>query len=147
MSLWVLSGIATGPNRATSPEADQEWVVDAQAWPDQVGMLGGITPAQITELDQLLTRREQQILACLVRGGSAKEVARELFISEGTVRKHRENLRTKLGLRSTAALVAWAIERGLHSASQASLNQHSQHDPSKVKTSSQPRSNNPRRKP
>jgi two-component system nitrate/nitrite response regulator NarL len=113
MNMWSLSGSACSVNRATQGEPDAEWVVDAQAWPDQHGLLTQPTPAPADGIASVLTRREQQILTCLVRGASAKEVARELCISEGTVRKHRENLRTKLGLRNTAAMVAWAIERGM----------------------------------
>lgn len=116
MNNWHFGSGATSSRPAQSGEPDEGWVVDTDAWPDQLSMLASAEPAPAKSTDALLTRREQQILACLVRGGSAKEVARELFISEGTVRKHRENLRTKLGLRSTAALVAWAIERGLQPA-------------------------------
>lgn len=59
-----------------------------------------------------VTRREQQIIALLARGLSARVVAQRLFISEGTVRKHRENLRTKLDLRTTAELAVWAARQG-----------------------------------
>jgi DNA-binding NarL/FixJ family response regulator len=45
-------------------------------------------------------------MALVVQGRTSKQIARELLISELTVRKHRENLLRKLGLRSAARLVA-----------------------------------------
>lgn len=45
-----------------------------------------------------------QVLA----GRTSKEIARALFLSDLTVRKHRENLLRKLGLTSTAQLLALA---------------------------------------
>ena len=65
-------------------------------------------PAPLTPV----TRREQQIIALLSRGLSARVVAQRLFISEGTVRKHRENLRAKLNLRTTTELAVWAARQG-----------------------------------
>jgi len=50
-------------------------------------------------------------MALAVLGRTSKEIARELAISDLTVRKHRENLLRKLGLRSTAQLVALAPAR------------------------------------
>jgi DNA-binding CsgD family transcriptional regulator len=47
-------------------------------------------------------------MALVVEGRTSKEIARLLGISDLTVRKHRENLLCKLGLRSTAQLVALA---------------------------------------
>lgn len=47
-------------------------------------------------------------MAFVVDGYTSKEIARLLRISDLTVRKHRENLLRKLGLGSTAQLVAFA---------------------------------------
>lgn len=44
----------------------------------------------------------------MLAGRTSKEIARALFLSDLTVRKHRENLLRKLGLTSTAQLVALA---------------------------------------
>lgn len=71
---------------------------------------GGVaTPIQ-------LTRREQQILALIPHGASAREIAERLGISPLTVRKHRENLMRKLDLHSGAELTAYAVRIGLPSA-------------------------------
>lgn len=54
-----------------------------------------------------LTRREREILN-LLRRQSCRQIAATLAISELTVRKHRANICAKLGLNSTAALIAHA---------------------------------------
>ncbi len=48
-------------------------------------------------------------MALVVDGRTSKEVARQLGISDLTVRKHRENLLRKLGLSTTAQLAALAL--------------------------------------
>lgn len=55
---------------------------------------------------ELLTPRERDTLAAIVRGGSNKEVARELGISPRTVEFHRANIMRKLSVRNLAELVA-----------------------------------------
>jgi len=54
------------------------------------------------------TAREREVMTLVVDGLTSKAIARRLQISDLTVRKHRENLLRKLGLRSTAQLVALA---------------------------------------
>jgi len=56
-----------------------------------------------------LTVREADIARHVGRGLSSKRIGYELGISEHTVRKHRENIGRKLGLRCVAELVAWSI--------------------------------------
>ncbi|EHK68148.1 two-component response regulator protein [Achromobacter arsenitoxydans SY8] len=63
--------------------------------------------------DETLTRREQQVLAMAALGATAAQIAQDLHISPFTARKHRENLMRKLGLHSTAELVAYAVRLGL----------------------------------
>jgi DNA-binding NarL/FixJ family response regulator len=60
-----------------------------------------------------LTARERQILQLTAEGKSRKEVARALGISEKTVAFHKDNLKRKLGLRSTAQLTRYALDEGL----------------------------------
>ena len=47
-----------------------------------------------------LTRREREVLELVTLGLSNGEIARHLFISDGTVRKHLENAFAKLGVHS-----------------------------------------------
>lgn len=60
-----------------------------------------------------LTSREQTILLHLAQGASNKDVAEQLGISVRTVETHRKNIRSKLGISSTAGLTRFALENGV----------------------------------
>jgi len=60
-----------------------------------------------------LSTREREILQLIAEGRAAKEIAHLLNISIKTVAFHRENIKRKLGLRTTAELTKHAIEQGL----------------------------------
>ena len=53
-----------------------------------------------------LTSRELQVMALVEEGRSNSEVAALLWLSPGTVRKHLENVYSKLGVRNRTAAVA-----------------------------------------
>jgi DNA-binding NarL/FixJ family response regulator len=57
-----------------------------------------------------LTDRERQITQLLLRGHSAKSVARELRIAPGTVMVHKRNLFAKLGITSQYELFSLFIK-------------------------------------
>ncbi|MGA7873391.1 MAG: response regulator transcription factor, partial [Candidatus Binatus sp.] len=59
------------------------------------------------------TRREREVLKLIGEGATTKEVARRLGISVKTAQAHRDNLKRKLELRSTAAIVRYAIKHKL----------------------------------
>jgi DNA-binding NarL/FixJ family response regulator len=63
----------------------------------------------------LLTTREIEILKLIAEGHKNKDIADHLCISSKTVEKHRSNLMEKLDIRNTAALTAYAIEKGIAS--------------------------------
>ncbi len=63
---------------------------------------------------RLLSRREQQILAAVCRGGGEEEIATNLGISPLTVGVHRRNIRQKVGAQNDRDLVRYAFEWGLH---------------------------------
>ena len=58
------------------------------------------------------TAREVEIIRCLSKGMSSKEIASELFISKATVDTHRQNLIHKWEVTNTAALLRKAMEVG-----------------------------------
>jgi DNA-binding NarL/FixJ family response regulator len=58
-----------------------------------------------------LTKREREVLRMVAEGLTTKEIAARLKISPKTAQVHRDNLKQKLNLHSTAALVKYAIQR------------------------------------
>jgi DNA-binding NarL/FixJ family response regulator len=59
-----------------------------------------------------LTARETEVLRLVARGHSNKEIAAALEISVKTVETHKANAMTKLGLRTRAAVVRFAMDEG-----------------------------------
>lgn len=60
-----------------------------------------------------LSMREREILQLIAEGRAAKEIAHVLTISIKTVAFHRDNIKRKLGLYTTAELTKHALEQGL----------------------------------
>ncbi|WP_199545829.1 response regulator transcription factor [Streptomyces sp. N35] len=60
-----------------------------------------------------LSAREREVLILVARGTSNREIARELFISEATVKTHLTHLYAKLGVKDRAAAVAAGYDRGI----------------------------------
>jgi len=60
-----------------------------------------------------LSRREEAILKLVAEGNSSKKIASLLNISYRTVETHRQNIKHKLDLHSTAELAKYAVEQGI----------------------------------
>jgi DNA-binding NarL/FixJ family response regulator len=72
-------------------------------------LLGSVRrPAQ-----EPLSAREQEVLELVARGATNREAARQLFVSEATVKTHLLHVYAKLGVNDRAAAVAEAFQRGL----------------------------------
>ncbi|MDX5407886.1 two-component system response regulator NarL [Rheinheimera aquimaris] len=65
------------------------------------------TPAELNSL----TNREHEILSFIAKGLSNKLIARELNISDGTVKVHVKHLLKKLGLRSRVEAAVWMVNQ------------------------------------
>ena len=77
------------------------------------GYLEGKKTLKSKSLWETLTPREREVLKLVGEGYKNKKIAELLCLSEKTVEKHRANIMAKLNLHNTAALTAFAIEKGL----------------------------------
>jgi DNA-binding NarL/FixJ family response regulator len=59
-----------------------------------------------------LSEREREVMKLIAQGLRTREIAEKLSVSHKTVEKHRANLMRKLGLRTAAAVAAYAISNG-----------------------------------
>ena len=60
-----------------------------------------------------LSKREQQVLEMTSEGWTARDTAKELWLSVDTVKTYRKKLIRKLGARNIAHAVTIAFRRGL----------------------------------
>jgi len=60
----------------------------------------------------VLSRRELDVLGCVVRGYSNKQIARELAIDETTVKTHLHRIFGKLDVRDRTQAAIFALQRG-----------------------------------
>jgi DNA-binding NarL/FixJ family response regulator len=60
----------------------------------------------------VLSDREREVMKLIAQGLRNREIAEKLSLSHKTVEKHRTNLMRKLGLRTAAAVAAYAISNG-----------------------------------
>ncbi len=65
------------------------------------------------KVDDILTKREQEILQLVCKEFSNAEIAEKLFLSIGTVETHRKRIIAKLGVNNTVGLVKFAVRHGL----------------------------------
>ncbi len=68
---------------------------------------------QLPETPEVLTGRETEVLRLLARGLSNKEIARELQVSEDTVKTHVAHILSKFGVQSRTQAVLAAMRLGL----------------------------------
>jgi len=70
-------------------------------------------PSEAESMAADLTRREQEVLALLVKGMSNPEIAGHLVISRATVKVHISSILSKLGVASRAEAISLAIQNKL----------------------------------
>ena len=66
-------------------------------------------PEADTSPANTLSDREKEVITCVVKGMSNKEIAEHLYISVNTVMTHRRNISRKLQIHSAAGLTIYAI--------------------------------------
>jgi len=65
------------------------------------------------KIDEILSKREIEVLTLICKEYSNSEIAEKLFLSVSTVETHRKNLIAKLGVNNTVGLVKFALKNNL----------------------------------
>jgi len=65
------------------------------------------------KVDEILSKREIEVLTLVCKEYSNSEIAEKLFLSVSTVETHRKNLIAKLGVNNTVGLVKFALRNNL----------------------------------
>lgn len=73
----------------------------------------GMAPRPAPDYAELLSQREKDVLALIVKGYINKEIADMLNISTATVIFHRRNIAEKLGTKSIGRLTIYAVMNGI----------------------------------
>ncbi|WP_328590334.1 response regulator transcription factor [Veronia nyctiphanis] len=60
-----------------------------------------------------ISRRERAVLYLVAEGMSSKRIADELEISARTIDAHRRNIKQKLGLKTTAEMITYALNNNI----------------------------------
>jgi two-component system response regulator NreC len=77
------------------------------------GYMGGGNGSSTQSAWETLSTREREVLKLVAEGNTNKNISILICISIKTVEKHRSNLMKKLNVHNSAALTAFAIEKGL----------------------------------
>lgn len=100
--------------------------IDVFMSPEEV--LGRLSPyistwEKTTAQRPQLSVREIEVLRLLVLGKTAKEIGKELYISEHTVTTHRKNIAEKLGIKTIPGMTIYAVSSHLIALSDLQLMQ------------------------
>ncbi|AZZ91873.1 two-component system response regulator NarL [Hahella sp. KA22] len=68
-------------------------------------------PVEAADPSASLTSREYEILTRIAQGHSNKVIARDLNISDGTVKVHVKHILKKMGMRSRVEAAVWLVNR------------------------------------
>jgi DNA-binding NarL/FixJ family response regulator len=71
------------------------------------------SPATLPPEAEGLTRREVDVVRLMAKGLNNRQVAREMVVSQATVKTHLNHVLAKLALEDRGALIAWAWRFGL----------------------------------
>jgi ATP/maltotriose-dependent transcriptional regulator MalT len=109
VSQWVQGELAREPLTVEGPRGRLRirTVGGSRQWRELLLEERRSSPPSVEALTALgLSRREAQVLRLVVSGKRNQQIAHELLISEGTVRKHLEHIYSRLGVASRAQAIA-----------------------------------------
>lgn len=76
---------------------------------EKISRLQNIESEEEEDNSESLSQREKEIVICVVKGMTNKEIAENLYLSIHTVITHRRNISRKLQIHSAAGLTIYAI--------------------------------------
>lgn len=82
---------------------------DLEVISTKINRLQNIEPEEEEDGQEALSQREREIVICVVKGMTNKEIAEKLFLSIHTVITHRRNISKKLRIHSASGLTIYAI--------------------------------------
>ncbi|MBE1588329.1 response regulator [Nonomuraea angiospora] len=88
-------------------------LIDPQVTRRLIHRFAALSPKPVTPAYDQLTAREREVLHHLAQGLSNAEIARELWIEEGTVKTHVNRILAKLRLRTRVHAVIYAHQHRL----------------------------------
>lgn len=66
-----------------------------------------------SDVNEILTEREREIIQLVAEGHSSRTIAEMLFVSLKTVENHRSNIMKKIDVDNLAGLIKYAISKGI----------------------------------
>jgi DNA-binding NarL/FixJ family response regulator len=99
--------------KAITGTAEGQTYVDPAVAGKLFNHIAGTTTSIDTSLANTLSAREREILRLLADGLSNADIAKELFLSEGTVRNYVSSLFIKLGVSDRTQAAVVALKHGL----------------------------------
>jgi DNA-binding NarL/FixJ family response regulator len=87
-------------------------LLGARSGAGTVGSPAPVPPAEHAPALASLSAREREVLTALVRGASNAQIAKDLWISEATVKTHISSVLGKVGASSRVQAVVFAYESG-----------------------------------
>ncbi|QDX81092.1 DNA-binding response regulator [Denitratisoma sp. DHT3] len=103
---------AAGGESVVAQQMMSKLIHGVRGSPSQTAHEQGGEPAAKPEVERL-SPREKEILGCLARGESNKEIARLLDVAESTVKIHVQSILRKLNLTSRVQAAVYAVEHGI----------------------------------
>ena len=71
------------------------------------------SPKPSMTIEERISKREKEVLTLICQQYTAQEIAKKLFITKRTVEGHKTRLLSKTGVKNTAGLVVFAIQKNI----------------------------------
>lgn len=139
---YIFGGIRAGARGYLLKDTPSEELVSAieKTHRGETVLGGQVTSRVVSELKRLsghagasasvLSEREVEVVRLVGSGASNRELARALYISEGTAKNHISKILRKLDLRDRTQLALYAAERGWTEKASLTQNKRIYQDPS-----------------